>query len=176
MQTRTAVLAAMIGLGTTSSVLAEPVDSYAPFVGSYRTVSVREGAARIERAIEQGTSTMNFVVRPIARKRLKAVNPMYASIHIYQRDGQLVTDYEGRSYVAGIDGSPRRNTDPDGSKVMVSYGVHGDTLVARYVAADGEKRFAFRRDGDRAVDVAVTLASDRLPKPISYELDYVRSP
>jgi hypothetical protein len=176
MQVRTAILAATIGLGSASGALAEPALPYAPFVGHYRAVSASAGAAQIERAIEEGTSSMSILIRPIARKRLKGVNPMYESIRIYERAGGLVTDYEGRSYAAGLDGKPRRNVDPDGSAVMVSYRVDGDTLLARYVAADGEKSFSFHLTSDKEVDVDVTLASDRLPRPISYKLDYLRAP
>lgn len=170
-----ALLAATLCLGSTSVTLADDV-ARDPLWGAYTNASVGAATRTITRAVDKATDDMGFIVRPIARKRLKEINPAYARILISQTNGEITTDFQGRRYVADSNGKVRRNTDPDGSKVDVTYRLEGNTLHGRYKAKDGEKSidFVLAPDG-RTLDVRVQVASPRLPEPVSYALTYLAS-
>ena len=171
-----AILTASIYLGVCSFAHAD-VSSGEQFVGEYRDVSNSESRQKIGEAIARATSPMGPFVRAVARKRLEEVNPAYSSIRITQRGDLLTASFEGRSYAAAIGGKPRRNVASDGCAVDVSYTVKGNTLHARYAGADGEKRFAMTAvPGKQATGVQVTVTSKRLPRPVAYELSYVKLP
>jgi hypothetical protein len=173
------MLAALFCLGLASSTLADGqphVSSFASFVGIYRDASASESRSTIKDAIDRATASMNFIARPIARERLKAINPAYATIRIVLRGNQLTTDFDGQRFVAPIDGATARNVDEDGSEVHVSYRAEGAKLHARYHGEDGEKRYAFElAPDDRSLDAHVTVLSKRLPQPVAYRIVYTRT-
>ncbi|MFT3923868.1 MAG: hypothetical protein QM778_15150 [Myxococcales bacterium] len=147
------------------------------FLGEYRDISTSQSRQRIGDAISRATAPMGMLVRSVAKKRLEEVNPAYPSIRITRRGDLLSATFAGQSYAASTDGTPRRNVAADGCAVYVSYSVEGNTLHARYKVSDGEKRFDLTHvPGTPRLGVQVTVTSKRLPKPVLYELAYVKMP
>lgn len=168
------VLSASLGIGSPALADVSPGEQ---FVGEYRDVSTSQSKQKIGEAIAHATSPMGFFVRGAARKRLEEVNPAYSAFRISRRGELLTANFAGRSYAAAIGGRPKRNVTPGGCPVDVSYSVEGDTLHARYRGADGEKRFILTAvPGKQATGVHVTVTSKRLPRPVAYELAYVKMP
>ena len=149
---------------------------FTPWLGTYKnTASSANTTDVIERATEQGTREMGFVRRKVARSRLKAINPPYEQVRIVERGDHLLTEFDGRRYTAPLNGRAEQGTDPEGKSVTVSFQAEGNTLHARYVAEDGEKRMDFVRSPDgRELTMNVTVLSPKLPEPVRYSVRYVR--
>ncbi len=147
---------------------------FEPFVGAYRAVDLDEQAAVIDQAVTEGTEKMGPVRRRVGRKRLHAVNVPVRVLRIDDQGDTLVTDYDGKRYGAPKSGEARRERDPEGKPVNVSYRVVGRTLRARYVGPDGEKIMQFQLGGQDRLTMHVTLLSDQLPEPIRYRLEFRR--
>jgi hypothetical protein len=169
-----AVLMGLTCLWICSTTQAEG-SPFEQFIGEYRDVSIAQSRQKIDRAITEAIAPMGCLTRAVARKRLQAANPVYPSVRITQRGELLMTSFAGRRYVAAVDGKFHRNTEPDGRIVDVSYAALGNTLRARYVAAEGEMRFDLTVvPGTSTLDVKVTLLSSRIPRPVLYELAYAK--
>jgi hypothetical protein len=147
---------------------------FGPWLGTYER-SGSDAKSIIDEAIEEGTDALGPVKRKVAQRRLRAVNPPYALVRVYQVGDVLVTDFDGRKYSAPISGEAVEGIDPDGKAVTVSYRPEGKTLHARFVGEDGEKHIDLELDleGD-ALTMHVTVLSKRLPEPIRYALPYAR--
>ncbi len=170
------MLAASVYLAMSSFARAD-ASSAEQFIGEYRDVSARHSKQRIGEAIERATAPMGLFVRGAARRKLEAVNPVYASFSITRNGDVLTTNFAGSSYTAALDGKPSRNVAQAGGPVDVSYSVGGNTLHAHYRNADGEKRVELTAlPGKPATGVRVTLTSKRLPRPVAYKLAYVKLP
>jgi len=150
-----------------------PFDTW---LGSYdNTRSLDEAQQVIDQAIEVGTRDMKGLRRRIARSRLRRISPPSAQLRIQAKDGQLVTEFDGRRYRAPTNGNPERGVDPRGKRVTVSYHVVGNVLQARYLGDDVEKRVDFEPAADGAgLTLHVTLLSEELPKPVRYNVQYRR--
>jgi hypothetical protein len=166
--------AASIAMGTSSSAWAE--DPFGPWLGKYENESSQDATQGvIEHAIESGTEDLNFIKRKVARSRLKAINPPYRNVRILEDGDRLVTDFDGHRYAAPTDGSFVGAVDPEGNKIQVSYTANGNTLHARYVGDDGEKRMDFERvPGGSEIIMHVTVLSPKLKEPVRYSVRYSR--
>ncbi len=148
--------------------------SFEPFLGRYEAVDLGQHASTIDRAILEGTEAMGPLRRSVGRRRLHAVNRPVRVLRIVREGARLVTEFDGDRYVAPLSGAVQRGRDPEGEIVRISYRVAGDTLRARYVGDDGEKRIGFQLAGGN-LRMGVTLSSDQLPGPIRYQLAYRRA-
>lgn len=167
-------LLTIVCLGLSSAGLADVAET-TKLLGVFHVVSLPDSQKAIHDAIEQAIAPMGFLARPVARRRLEAVNPAFETLRITQRGDDLVTDFDGRRYTASVDGSCRRNVDADGKAVRVCYRLAGQSLHARYITEDGEKRYDFRLEPDgTSLLAAVTVSSPQLPRPVSYALRFSR--
>lgn len=124
-------------------------------------------------AIERGTADMNFVTRPIARRRLRATNNAYATIEIRQESGSITTVLDGRTITSPADGRSIRWTREDGEVLQVATSLRGRTLTQTFTAEDGSRESVYElSDEGRRLTLQVTIRSGRLPAPITYRLAY----
>jgi hypothetical protein len=166
---------AALGCAFFSSFVSADVCPEEQFVGEYRQASASRAREDIGDAIAQATAPMGLLARGIAKRRLEELNPAYPTIRVAQRGELLAASFAGRTYVAPTDGKLTRNEGPDGCGVDVSYAVVGNTLRARYVAKEGEKRVDLTAGpGGQTLAVRVTVLSQRLPRPVRYALSYVK--
>jgi hypothetical protein len=149
--------------------------AFEQFRGEYRDVSTELSKKRIETAIDEATAPMGWLARSIARRKLRAENPAYDTVLISMHGDLLTTTFAGRPFTSDTYGRVMRNVDSDGRLVGVSYSANEHTLHARYVAADGEKRFDLTlAPGNRLLNAQVTLSSNRLPRSVRYTLAYIK--
>ncbi|MFT3925430.1 MAG: hypothetical protein QM778_23025 [Myxococcales bacterium] len=165
-------LAASFALG--SGALADPATfTPTPWVGSYAAAAPDQAKSTIDKAIDDGTSSMGMMRRNAARTRLKNTNRPYKQVTITPLGTELVTNFDGRKYQAPTNGAAEKGKDPDGKTVSLSYKAEGETLKSTYVGEDGEKHIDFERtpDGDGLI-MHVTVMSKKLPEPIKYSVRY----
>ena len=128
-------------------------------------------------AIERGTADMNFVTRPIARRRLRATNNAYATIEIRHEGGSITTVLDGRTITSPADGRSIRWTREDGEVLQVATSLRERTLTQTFTAEDGSRESVYTLSPDgRRLTLQVTIRSGRLPAPITYRLAYDRAP
>lgn len=130
----------------------------------------------LERAINTAVAEFNFLIRPIARSRLRKVNTPYPSLVVTEAADALAISYDPRRpIVMPADGTPIQWRREDGELLSVWARRIQDTLVQHFTASDGERRNEFRRSaaGD-TLYLTVTVTSPRLEQPLSYRLIYLR--
>jgi len=143
----------------------------APWTGTWKLANAPDIAA----AIDKCTADMSFITRPIARSRLKKLNPAYAQLSI-TRGTEWVVQFEARSPVRmPLDGRAVAWTREDGEKFMVSAKTSGDGLSIHYQGEDGARTNVFKVEGGKALRMEVTVQSAKLSKPLTYTMVYSKS-
>jgi hypothetical protein len=161
-----------------AAILAAPGSGQAPtadaFVGSWTYAD--QPSDVIERAIERGIDDMNFITKPIARRRLRATNNPYSTVEIRHAEGRITTVLEGRAISSPEDGSTIDWRREDGEMLRVATSIRNGTLVQSFTAEDGSREAVYSVSPDgRRLTMQVTIRSDRLPAPIVYRLLYDRA-
>ena len=145
-----------------------------PFVGAWTYAS--QPADVIAQAIERGIDDMNFVTKPIARRRLRATNDPYSAVEIRVGGSEVTTVLEGRSITSPADGRAIQWRREDGEVLQVSTSLRNGTLVQSFTAEDGSRENVYSVSPDgRRMTIQVTIRSERLPAPITYRLLYDRA-
>lgn len=130
----------------------------------------------IAAAIEVTVKDMNFIKRPIARGRLKKLNPAYRKVTITITDKGVAVKLDDRAPIlmpAGGKAAPW--TREDGEKFMVAAQVSKDQLIQTFKNEDGERTNVFRLSPDgRALTLTATVKSPQLPKPLTYSIHFGR--
>jgi hypothetical protein len=129
----------------------------APFVGTYRSVGGEQQLSLRDEAIDAATADMNILSRTIARDKLRETTPIAKKV-VFAGQGKLLTiSADERSFTASTDGSVAKVKE-----------------IEQKFAGDGKVRInRYRLDGRKLI-VSVTIRSDKLPKPVEYELTYER--
>jgi len=164
-----------IAILTFAAAAPAPTRAQAPALdGSYAFTA--EGSDDINRAIDQGVASMNFVTRPIARSRLRKVNVPYRTLRISQTPAQVTTIPDSRTpVVSPSDGTTVKWRREDGEVFDVSTSWEGASLRQSFKADDGQRVNVYSLSPDgRTLTMHVTVTSPRLPKPITYALKYAR--
>jgi len=144
----------------------------AGWLGTWKLASTPNIGAAIERC----TDEMSFIKRPIARSRLKKLNPAYQRIVLTRVGGEFVIQFEERQPIRlPADGKAVAWTREDGEKFLVSARPSVDALAQHYQGEDGERDNRFRVDpGGKALTLDVIVKSQKLPKPLTYSITYSR--
>lgn len=129
----------------------------------------------IDKAINAGIQDMLFVIRPIARSRLRKTNvPDKALVFKQTIDTVIFTDDSGKPVSTPNNGAGVDYVF-DGETMKLSTLAKDGKIVQTYDAKDGKRvnTYRMRPDGHLAMDVVIT--SPQLPAPIQYTLVYRRS-
>jgi len=129
----------------------------------------------IDKAIESATAKMNFLVRAVAKSRLKSTNPLYQRIEITNDGAQITVRYDkGKPVVMPADGGIVKWTRDDGEQFDVSAQAQGAQLQQTFKAEDGQRVNEFSLAPDGTLTLAVTITSPQLSAPLNYTLAYRR--
>ncbi len=148
------------------------------FAGTYRYVGGDEEIEALDRAIDQVVSQMNFFIRGIARRRLRAPNLPSKELGVFLEKGQIRIDRPGQPEVsAPADGKPITWRHPsDGDVFRVSHGI--DDQGALYQRFEGERSVSLNRfilsESDKRVTIHTVITADRLPAPLRFKMTYER--
>jgi hypothetical protein len=145
------------------------------FDGTYTLVP--ELSDDIEAAIRRSTQRMNFLVRPIARSRLRRVNRTHQTLEFHIDSLMLHSAYDHKPpIVSPRDGVMTRWTREDGEQFSVTSTVAGDSVVQTFHAKDGQRENVVTLNEDGSLlTVRITIRSPRLPDPLTYRLVYRRT-
>jgi hypothetical protein len=160
-------------------VHAQDVDSALQrYVGTYRYVGGAEEIRALDAAIDEVVSQMNFLIRGIARRRLREPNLPSEKVIISSKDEQIRIDRPGQPTVsAPADGRPVTWRHPeDGDVFEVQHGI--DERGVLYQRFKGERsvsrnRFVFADDGESLI-IHTEIEADRLPAPLRFKMSYRR--
>jgi hypothetical protein len=157
-------------------LLAFPLAVFAadgPLEGTF----VAKGSAQgtIDAAIDKGVAEMNFVKRPIARRRLKSTNLPYGRVVIQRSPQTISVTFDANTpIVMPLDGTPIKWTRADGEVFDVHAQSRDDRLVQTFKSEDGQRVNEFSLAGNDGLQLSVTISSPQLPTPVTYTLEFVR--
>jgi hypothetical protein len=119
-------------------------------------VNATQSEQPIKKAVDEGAAQINFLLRPIARSRLKKTNPNITRVAI-ARAGDDITIALGTSKPS--------TARPGGPTIKWS----------TFIAPDGKRvnRYTLSSDGN-TLSLEIALTSDMLKKPVEYTLAFVR--
>jgi hypothetical protein len=146
--------------------------------GTFVYEFVPEQSDDVRSAIERAIAHMNFITRPIARRRLIKANRLSPRLTFDVRSDTIAVTFDGvnpivtpRSgeVVAWIRGQTREMYEV---RIVQS----GDTLRQEIATDDGKREnyFLFLEGGAR-IELHVVLTADRLPRPLNYTLIFRRA-
>ncbi len=148
------------------------------FEGTYRYVGGDAEIEALDRAIDEVVQQMSFLIRGIARRRLRAPNLPSKEVRIVIENRQIRIVRPGQPEVsAPADGTPITWTHPtDGDVFRVSHGIDDDGAL--YQRFEGESsvsrnRFILSEDGKR-LTIHTDITADRLPAPLRFKMTYER--
>ncbi|MFL6464159.1 MAG: hypothetical protein ACJ73N_07095 [Bryobacteraceae bacterium] len=143
------------------------------FAGHY--VLIRDQSADLREAIDRATATMNFIVRPIARRQLRQKTVLCSSFSMEKTGGFLRITLAGEPALSlPLSGAAVPWRAPDGETVRVHL-IPGPELVQVFEAKLGRRENHFTLSADRAVlTMSVKITSYELPQPVEYRLIYRR--
>jgi hypothetical protein len=132
--------------------------------------------AALEQAIEATAQRLSFVVRGIARSRLRGSNRIVGWVEIHRRGDAITVQYQGRPpMTAAPNGEPVNWKNEDGGTVTLQHRLDGNTLVQVLKTSEGSRTNRLSIGPGGALQLAVEVASPRLPAPLKYLLTYPRS-
>ena len=132
----------------------------------------------ISAVIDGAVGKLNFLTRPIARGRLKKINPAYRQVIIASSSNELSVAVDNQPALrTPANGTSVVWADPDGGKVNVSMQLAGGHLEQIFKSADGRRvnDYTLSSDG-RMLIMQVTETSPRLSQAIRYKQVYRRVP
>jgi hypothetical protein len=171
-----AVLAVCRGPAIVAAEASEP--ALQRFAGSYGYVGGDTEIRALDRAIEAVVDQMNFLIRGIARRRLRVPNLPSKEVSVFIEHGQIRIQRPGQPEVtAPANGKPITWRHPiDGDVFQVSHGI--DDGGALYQRFEGERsvsrnRFVLGRENTR-MTIHTVITAERLPAPLRFKMTYER--
>jgi hypothetical protein len=169
-------LAALLTVSRWSSAAPPPAGQLPALLDGRFTFSDRpDERAALDQAIEATAQRLSFVIRPVARSRLRSANRIAPWVEISHRGDQIAVQFQGRApMTASVSGGTVRWKNEDGVEVAMQVRIDGETLVQVLTTDEGARtnRFTATPNGLR---LAVEISSPRLPAPLKYNLSYTRA-
>jgi hypothetical protein len=129
----------------------------------------------IDQAINEAIRDMSWVVRQVARTRLRRINDPFTTVQISQSGPDVVVVLEGRSIASPASGEEIQWRRETGEVLGVSTRWRGDRLEQTFTAEDGRRTNVFTLDpSGETLSVQVSISSERLARPLTYTLRYQR--
>ena len=142
--------------------------------GTFTLAESREDVqTRINTAIDAATEEMNFILRGIARDRLRAKNPVRVRLTTQVAGDRIVVSYDNDRYES--QSGQWRSVTATGETVQLLQQIQGNRIYQTFRTADGEKRMVLTFSEDGAwVWLDVTVTSSRIPAPLRYRMRFRR--
>ena len=173
------LLAVPAGSLAVSSLQAAPapvvrVAQAASFAGTY-TLNAR-ASDNVQSAINEAASHVMFLIRGIARSRMRATNPVYQRVTIGETASEFSIAFDQRAPVRTPSNGARTPwTREDGEKFQVMTAVEGGRLHQTFIADDGRRVNVFSLSPDgKTLTMETTVSSPKLPQPLHYRLVFDR--
>lgn len=159
-----AVAVCVLALGAGGvSAQADPIPA-----GTWRFVP--EQSESIDRAVDQAVSHMNFLVRGIARSRLRGANQPISQIVIQYPDNNVYILFRSDEppTISPRSGEFVPYTRGDGEVVRVQTELKNGVIRQFFDSDDGQKEHLYRLRPDGTMALEVTVLSEKLREPFKY--------
>ena len=163
------VALALVALASTATRAQSPLD---------RTwTRNRQQSDNVNAAIDAAIRPMNFLVRAVARGRLRTANVAYERLVIASSEDRVNVTYNERApVITPSDGTVVKWLREDGQDFDVSTEWEDGRLVQTFRAPDGRRVNVYSVSADgRTLTMDVTLTSPRLAAPLRYKLVFDRA-
>ncbi|MFP4624035.1 MAG: hypothetical protein ACOCVZ_04340 [Gemmatimonadota bacterium] len=142
--------------------------------GLYRFVP--EASDRIEDRLDDAVDHMSFLVRGIAKRRLKGANKPIDRIDLrYQGDSLWISLHEDEPWIVSLrSGEYMDYVREDGEVVQVKTDLEPGVIDQYFKSEDGEKQMIYTLRDDGRVAVETIIYSDKLEEPFRYTWVYER--
>ena len=140
--------------------------------GLYRFVP--EQSDEIEDRIDRAVSHMNFLIRGIAKSRLRGANESIDQIDLrYSGDSVWISLRPDEPWVVStMDGREMPYRRADGEVVQVKADVSPGVIDQYFTSEDGEKQMIYRMREDGLLEVESIIYSEKLREPFRYTWVY----
>lgn len=137
---------------------------------------VPEGSDDIEGRIDKAVAHMNFLIRGIARGRLRGANEQIERIDIrYQGDSIWISLREDEPWVVSLrNGEYMPYTRADGEVVQVKTDIEPGVIDQYFDSEDGEKQMIYTLRDDGTLALESIIYSEKLKEPFRYTWLYER--
>ena len=129
----------------------------------------------IDVEIEKVAMTYNFLLRGIARSKLRSSNPVFGSIGIAYDGTTLTTSSDDKSLALDAKNGERIPwVTPDGRPIEVEQTIQGDVVKRVYYNDDGYRVVTYTLGPDqKSLTLEISLHSTHLKQPLKYRLRYL---
>ena len=162
------IVGALAALALAAPAAAQEAPRLGPPAGVYEFVPSESDA--IDEKVDRAVAHMNFLIRGIARGRLRGANEPIDRIEIrYPGDTVWVSLRQDEAPVT----SPRNGTAvdyrrADGEVLRVRTDLSPDTIDQFFDSDDGDKRMVYRMRADGLLALDVEVLSEKLREPFRY--------
>jgi len=129
---------------------------------------------QIQEAVEEVVSEMGRLQRGIARHKLLDKNHTYDRFQILIDGDSLTMRINQRDYELELGAAPVEGSGIEGGQVLTQATASGRTLTQTFRTSQGLRRHKIHFGTDGTAFLAVSIESERLPKPVRYRLPYAR--
>jgi hypothetical protein len=164
-------------MGAQTAALEGPARDLSAFVGDYELLSRQSDEAGRQAAIETGAQQFNFLIRPIARSRIKKSCFVLSKLSFRQTDGFLTLNSEREMPLTSrIDGHPVDARTHEGESIKFWRLWNEDNSFVQIIQSERGKRRArmFLNADGSILTIEVNIFSDKLDGSLHYMSHYRR--
>lgn len=144
------------------------------FVGRYTFAGGEAQRSALRDAIEELVAQLNAMIRGVARGKLAETNPVFETIAIERKGGQLVLSYGDHTNACNLDGSGSDVEGIDGSSLTCRLSMQGDALVHRVDGSRGGRVNTLTLGKGGRLTMSTRVHSKLMPADLRYTLTFAR--
>lgn len=163
---------------------ADPPDSGEPaqqqaaqrFEGTWRLAQPRDEAQQVvSEAVEDAANQFNFMIRGIARSRLREGTPVHSRVEVSFEGDQVTVRFGDESYTTTL-GRTEVRRNPEGEEMRVTQRIRPNGQLEQVFETEGgTRRYVYTPLSDGRMRIATTTDSPQMPQPMYFMLDYRRA-
>jgi hypothetical protein len=142
--------------------------------GTWRHEASKTEATEREEAIDNATLEMGFLIRGRAREHLREATQPWKVLTLTVVNDQLSLSSNGRSIKITIDGPPTQVSGERGAGTTRARYEDGKLVMVAQTEAGTRTTVFHPSDDGKHLTLEVSLASQKLGKPLCYRETYVR--
>lgn len=142
------------------------------WVGDWKYAGGEAQIEAMQKQVEAVTSEMGFLIRGIARSRLRDECQPYDGIEIWQTDDEISVRTD-LGVLASPLGEKVQRRGHDGADLTVHRRLKGDVLIETIASDRGGRTNRYRVEGE-TLRVRSAIFSPRLPRPVEFTYTYRR--
>lgn len=152
--------------GRADAVPAAAGRKIADYVGAFHHTGGDADRRARDDAIEDVVKEMSFIVRGIARDRLKEANPIAQQVGVALDGEELTVSFDSRRYTAPLSGEPVEVVGITGDTLQLRHRFRKGRVLQLFDGGDKSRRNVLSLDDEGRLTVRVTVSSEKLPKDL----------